>query len=212
MEVNVNNEYYKVNIIRKNNKNTYLRVKSNLEIYVTTNYLMPNYEIKKFIEKNISVVVQMIDKQKKKNEKQELFYYLGQCYDVVICNLFKKVVFDENKVYIDDKRKLDIFLDKELIKIFNERLKVCYELFEEKIPYPELKVRKMKAKWGYCKKHRNIVMLNKELIKYGIDEIDYVIIHELCHFLEFNHSTNFWRYVKKYKPNYKKNKKVLKEE
>ena len=54
--------------------------------------------------------------------------------------------------------------------------------------------------------------INTELIKYSIDEIDYVIIHELCHFLEFNHSPRFWKYVKKYKPNYKENTKVLKEE
>lgn len=212
MEVSINNENYKVNIIRKNNKNTYLRVKSDLQIYITTNYLMPTYEIKKFIEKNILSIAQMIDRQRKKNDKNELFFYLGQSYDVVICNLFKKVTFDNDKLFICDKKKLNLFLKKETIKIFNERLRINYNKFEEEIPYPELRVRKMKAKWGYYKKQGNIIMLNSELIKYGIDEIDYVIIHELCHILEFNHSTNFWKYVKKYKPDYKKNKKVLKEE
>ena len=47
---------------------------------------------------------------------------------------------------------------------------------------------------------------------YSINEIDYVIIHELCHFLEFNHSRNFWKYVKKYKNDYKEIQKVLKKE
>ena len=50
------------------------------------------------------------------------------------------------------------------------------------------------------------------LIKYSINEIDYVIVHELSHFIEFNHSKNFWKYVKKYYPNYKEAQKVLKEE
>lgn len=212
MEVNINDEIYKINITRKNNKNTYLRVKSDLVIYVTTNYLIPNYEIKKFIQKNILSINEMILRQKKKNQKLEFFYFLGKKYDIVICNIVNKVTFDENKVFINDKKKLDLFLKKETLKIFSERLNICYNKFEEDIQIPELKIRKMKAKWGYCKKEGSIIMLNSELIKYNYSEIDYVIIHELCHLLEFNHSANFWKYVKKYKPDYKINKKVLKEE
>ena len=90
--------------------------------------------------------------------------------------------------------------------------KINYNLFEEDIPYPKVMIGKMKRKWGYCNKRQELIKLNSELIKYSIDEIDYVIIHELCHFLEFNHSKKFWNYVKKYKPNYKENTKVLKEE
>ena len=211
MEVLIDDKVYKVNVIRKNNRNTYLRVKSDLEIYITTNYLMPNYEIERFIRENVSSIKRMIDRQVRKNLKNESFYYLGNKYDIVICNSIKKVTIEDNHVFINDKKKLDKFLKDETVRVFNERLKVNYDKFEERIPYPILKIRKMKAKWGYNRKIDNIVMLNSELIKYSIDEIDYVIIHELCHFLEFNHSRNFWNYVKKYKPNYKENKKVLKE-
>lgn len=211
MEVLIDDKVYKVNVIRKNNRNTYLRVKSDLGIYITTNYLMPNYEIERFIRENISSIKRMIDRQVRKNLKNESFYYLGNKYDIVICNSIKKITFDDDHVFINNKKKLDKFLKDETVRVFNERLKINYDKFEERIPYPILKIRKMKAKWGYNRKNDNIVMLNSELIKYSIDEIDYVIIHELCHFLEFNHSRNFWNYVKKYKPNYKENKKVLKE-
>jgi len=211
MEVLIDDKVYKVNVIRKNNRNTYLRVKSDLGIYITTNYLMPNYEIERFIRENISSIKRMIDRQVRKNLKNESFYYLGNKYDIVICNSIKKITFDDDHVFINDKKKLNKFLKDETVRVFNERLKVNYDKFEERIPYPILKIRKMKAKWGYNRKIDNVVMLNSELIKYSIDEIDYVIIHELCHFLEFNHSRNFWNYVKKYKPNYKENKKVLKE-
>ena len=85
-------------------------------------------------------------------------------------------------------------------------------MFEERIPYPEVLIGKMTRKWGYCSASKKLIKLNFELIKYSINEIDYVIIHELCHFLEFNHSKNFWYYVKKYKPDFKEAKKVLKEE
>ncbi len=211
MEVLIDGKSYKVNIIRKNNRNTYLRVKNDLEIYITTNYLMPNFEIERFIKGNISSIKKMIDRQVRKNIKNESFYCLGKKYDIVICNSIKKVTFDDDHVFINDKKKLDKFLKDETIRVFNERLKINYDKFEENIPYPILKIRKMRAKWGYNRKADKVVMLNSELIKYSVDEIDYVIIHELCHFLEFNHSKNFWNYVKKYKPNYKENKKVLKE-
>ena len=107
---------------------------------------------------------------------------------------------------------LNTFLKNECERVFNERVKICYNLFEEDIPYPKVMIGKMKRKWGYCNKRQELIKLNSELIKYSIDEIDYVIIHELCHFLEFNHSKKFWNYVQKYKPNYKENTKVLKEE
>lgn len=212
MEVVIDGDTYKVNIIKKSNKNTYLRVKSDLEIYVTTNYMMPPSEIVRFITDNKASVIDMVNRQKTKNKKLESFYYLGNEYDLVICNSIKNIVFDENKIYIDDKKKLNNFLKKESLRIFSERLKYNYDKFEERIPYPELKIRNMKAKWGYCKKAGSVVMLNFNLIKYSVDEIDYVIVHELCHFIEFNHSQRFWSYVRKYKPDYRVNRKVLKEE
>ena len=56
MKFNYNNIDYEVVVVRKNNKNTYLRVKEDLNIYVTTSYLMPNYLIKKFVEDNIPFI------------------------------------------------------------------------------------------------------------------------------------------------------------
>lgn len=211
MEINLDDEVYKINIIKKNNKNTYIRVKKDLEIYVTTNYLISNHQVKTLVEKSIPQIKKMINFQKERNERLNKFYYLGAEYKIIICNTIKKVLIDEDRIYIDDYKKLDKFLKKQSIGVFKDRLEKNYNKFEEKIPFPELKVRKMKAKWGHCNKRDGIITLNTELIKYSEDEIDYVIIHELCHLLEFNHSPNFWQYIKKYKPDYKKNKKVLKE-
>jgi len=80
------------------------------------------------------------------------------------------------------------------------------------VPWPRLVIRKMVRKWGYCNKRDKLVTLNRDLVKYGYDEIDYVIVHELCHFIHFDHSKAFWETVKYYKPNYKENRKVLREE
>ncbi len=211
MKITIKGQTFNVFITRKNNKNMYLRVKKE-GIYITCNYFITNSMIKSFIEKNEDDIIRMNDTVQRKAKKNEEFYYLGNNYDVVVLNTVSKIEFVGNQVFVKNKTYLNTFLKNECERIFNERVKICYNLFEEDIPYPKVMIGKMKRKWGYCNKRQELIKLNSELIKYSIDEIDYVIIHELCHFLEFNHSKNFWNYVKKYKPNYKENTKVLKEE
>lgn len=211
MTITLNNQTFNVFITRKNNKNMYLRVKKD-GIYISCNYFVTNSMIKSFIMKNEEDIIRMYETVQRKEKKNEEFYYLGNSYDVVILNTVSKIEFVGNQVFVKNKTYLNTFLKNECERIFNERVKICYNLFEEDIPYPKVMIGKMKRKWGYCNKRQELIKLNSELIKYSIDEIDYVIIHELCHFLEFNHSKNFWKYVKKYKPNYKENTKVLKEE
>jgi predicted metal-dependent hydrolase len=211
MQIEINGKPYNVNITRKNNKNMYLRVKED-GIYITCNYLTPKGLIKSFIENNKDNIVKISERVEKRKEKQEEFYYLGKRYDVIILNTIKKIEFVDDKVFVNNKTYLKTFLKNECIRVFNERVKICYNLFEENIPYPIVNIGKMRRKWGYCNKRKSLIKLNSDLIKYSINEIDYVIIHELCHFLEFNHSKNFWKYVTKYKPDYKEAKKVLKED
>ena len=211
MTITLNNQTFNVFITRKNNKNMYLRVKKD-GIYISCNYFVTASMIKSFIMKNEEDIIRMYGTVQRKEKKNEEFYYLGNSYDVVVLNTISKIEFVGNQVFVKNKTYLNTFLKNECERIFNERVKICYNLFEEDIPYPKVMIGKMKRKWGYCNKRQELIKLNSELIKYSIDEIDYVIIHELCHFLEFNHSKNFWKYVKKYKPNYKENTKVLKEE
>ena len=69
----------------------------------------------------------------------------------------------------------------------------------------------MKTRWGVCNKRDNSVTLNTNLIKETIDKLDYVIIHELAHFVHFDHSKDFWNLVSKYCKEYKQIRKELKD-
>lgn len=209
MKVCINGEEYNVIIDRKNNKNTYLRVKEDLSLYVTTNYFVNDKAIEKFILDNEKQIIKMINLVKAKQEKEEYFYLLGKKYNIVYCSIFKEPNIDENRIFVKNKTTLDKFTRKYAESIFKERLKICYNLFEEDIVYPKLVIKKMKRKWGYNKKSEDLIALNLDLIKYDINEIDYVIIHELCHFVHFNHSKEFWNLVSKYKKDYKSCRKVL---
>jgi predicted metal-dependent hydrolase len=70
-------------------------------------------------------------------------------------------------------------------------------------------VRRQTSRWGSCSGKGNI-SLNYKLLKYPQNIIDYVIIHELCHLTEMNHSKKFWDLVAKYVPDYQVLRKKLK--
>ena len=63
MTFNYNNKQYEVIIEKKNNKNTYIRVKEDLRIYVSTSYLTPKLAIKSLIESNRNQIIKMIQIQ-----------------------------------------------------------------------------------------------------------------------------------------------------
>lgn len=209
MQYKIEDNICNVIIEKKNNKNTYIRIKEDLNIYITTNYFVSEKQIIKLLDNNYDYLVKMLNSMKHRNEKKELFYYLGKKYDIIY--LDKKIEIIDDRIYVKDKETLERWYKKQIKEIFKERLDYNYNLFIENIPYPNLRIRKMKTRWGVCNRKTNTVTLNSELIKYGIDKIDYVVIHELSHFLHFNHSHNFWNQVEKYCPNYKKIRKELKD-
>ena len=208
MKIEIDNNVYDIEIIKKNNRNTYVRVK-NGRIVVTTNYLTSKNSIIKLIEDNKDSIVKMIDKDSKKIEKNENFYYFGKKYDVIYG--FNEIDISDDKIYVLDKKSLDKYINKNIIDIFSSRLNYWYNIFEERIPVPNLKIRKMTSRWGVCNIKNHNVTLNYNLSKYDMCCLDYVIVHELSHFIHPNHSSSFWSLVSKYYPKYKECRKMLKE-
>ena len=207
----INNCKYPVEIIKKNNKNTYIRVDEKLVIKVTTGYLVPKIYIKKLLEDNRKSIEKMLNRQLNRVEKNSRFFYLGQSYDIIEITNIDEVTIEEDKIYIPSTSKFNKWYKNQIKEIFNERFQLIFNIFEEVQICPLLKIRTMKTRWGVYNKIKHTVTLNSKLIEYSFDEIDYVIIHELSHVVHFNHSTNFWNLVNKYCPNYKMIRKKLKE-
>ena len=207
MTYTYNNINYQIEIVKKNNKNTYLRVK-NGKIIVTTNYFVSSKQIEKLINGNTSFINKCLDKYNNKIEDNS-FKLFGAEYDIIYG--FSNTEIGNNKIYTKDNKSLNKYLTKYIYAIYEERLNYWYSIFEEKIPVPNLKIRKMASRWGVCNIKNHNVTLNLELSKYNIRCLDYVIVHELSHFIYHNHSKSFWNLVSKYYPNYKKIRKELKE-
>lgn len=208
MTITINETDYEVEIIRKNNRNTYIRIK-NGKIVVTTNYLTSKGTIIKLINNNQASIVKMLNRDLKRSNQAKEFYYFGKKYDLIYG--FSETEFNGNIIYTKDEASINKYLSKEIPKIYQSRLDYYYNLFEERIPVPNLKIRKMTSRWGVCNTKNHNVTLNYQLSRYDIDCLDYVIVHELSHFIHPNHSKDFWQLVAKYYPKYKEIRKILKD-
>ncbi len=211
MEFIVDNKIYNIEIIRKiNNKNTYIRVKKDLTILVTTSKFTSDKAIAKLIDENYSKIVKMITSQEIKKENNEGFFYLGKKYDIIYVE-YCEISLGENKVFLNKNLDIDKWYKKQAKVIFQEHLDEVYNHFSRKIPYPKLKIRKMTTRWGVCNTKLKTITLNLELIKRDTKYLDYVIVHELSHLIHPNHSKDFWNLVEENIGDYKKYRKEMKE-
>ncbi len=89
---------------------------------------------------------------------------------------------------------------------FLERVKFFSDQFGFR--YKSVKIRGQKTRWGSCSSNGNL-SFNFKLLQFKKEIIDYVIIHELCHTKQMNHSPKFWKLVEQCCPDYKNIKKEL---
>lgn len=208
--ITINDKEYDIVITYKNNKNMYLRVKEDLKIHITCNKYVSNTLISKFVLDNKDMILENIKRYENKQITNENYLiYQGKKYEIVYI-VKNQIIFTNNKVFINRSFNKDNFYKKQAKLIYLQRLNNIYNQIEEDIPYPALKIRNMKTRWGVCNVKTKTITLNLELIKMPEKYLDYVIIHELCHLKHPNHSKDFWNMVSKYEPLYKKIRKEMK--
>ncbi|MDD4299015.1 MAG: DUF45 domain-containing protein [Bacilli bacterium] len=206
MEYEVDGISYNIKIERKKIKNLYIRFKDGT-IHINTPFLIKEKKIYKILDDNINSLRKMIKRDVKKND----WLFLGREIDIVIISNLKKPEYANGKLFVKNKDKIDEAYQFLAEPIFKERLEYIYNQFQEDVPFPLLKIRKMTSRWGVCNRNSNSITLNLQLIKWDVIYIDYVIIHELSHFVYFDHSKHFWDLVSKYCPQYKEIRKKLRE-
>ena len=156
----------------------------------------------------------------------ETQFYLGKRYVLKVIVDTEKVpnvklsrgklnvtIKDETSKSIDDRvLKIKPLIDKwyqhKAKAIFHERLAELLPKATWVTGIPSFRVMAMKKQWGSCSSKGNL-MLNPHLVKAPKECIDYVILHELCHIAEHNHSERFWRLLTQVMPNWKEVKAKL---
>ena len=78
------------------------------------------------------------------------------------------------------------------------------------VSYNRVKISNARCNWGSCTP-RNDILLNWRLVHFPLNILDYVVIHELAHLQERNHSARFWSVVKMYCPEYRELRRSLRD-
>jgi predicted metal-dependent hydrolase len=107
------------------------------------------------------------------------------------------------------KKLLDAWYRARADILFHERLTVCHQwAVSEGIPLPTLRIRKMRTRWGsYSSKGR--VTLNLLLVLAPVEYLDYVILHELCHYKIGRHGPRFWKLLRRLMPDCEERRRAL---
>lgn len=111
-----------------------------------------------------------------------------------------------------DKKYSEKELEKLYRKTLEEILPSIFRKYEKLtgLCCKEYKIRKMKKRWGTCYHHRKLILINLNIAKRPIEEIEATVLHEIIHLKHDNHSREFYKELEKYMPNYKNIEKELK--
>jgi predicted metal-dependent hydrolase len=151
----------------------------------------------------------------------ESYRYLGRQYRLkVLEGQHEGVKQGRGLIYVvvsnkHDTKRVQSILEKwyrdNARNVFYERLKACYPRIERLgIPYPSLALRSMRTRWGSCSRSGRII-LNPRLVQTPLDCIDYVLLHELCHLKEHNHSKPYYQLLDQALPDWRERRKKLNE-
>jgi len=161
-----------------------------------------------WIKKQLKIQSNFLPFEKKLYVNDEKFLYLGKYYKLkIIKNKKYSVNIKGDFLRVNVKDELNLLKVKKLLKewfyeksliYFKKETHNCAKINHLKVN--SIKVREYKARWGSCSNNGDI-SFNWRLIMAPPKIIEYVIIHELMHIKEHNHSPKYWNYVKSLYPN-----------
>ena len=143
--------------------------------------------------------------------------YLGSDLRLCLQNGVRrsKVALDGEDLWIWLADESDVIqIETEVVKWYRRQALTCLservlEYAQRlEVPMPKLRLSNAKTRWGSCNT-RGEIRLNWRLIKAPLEQIDYVVAHELAHLFEMNHSPAFWRTVARVFPEYERVRQAL---
>ena len=122
--------------------------------------------------------------------------------------IIKKIGHFQQGKALPQRTRLDYLKHKkEALELIRKRVKRCNESYN--FSFQRISIKNQKTRWGSCSRKRNL-NFNYRILFLPEKIADYIIVHELCHLKEFNHSPSFWNLVAQTVPNHKSIRKELK--
>lgn len=214
---------------RKPVKNLNLRVHSDGRVFVSANRRVPFSVVEDFVSSKGTYILTAIDRfallaQRRAKPRE---YVSGETICILGEERTLKVTQGEpESITLDDpcihltvkdpddfsrkERLVRQFLDRQCLALYSEILNQWYPAFQHYgVDMPALRLRDMKSRWGSCHFTKGIITLNKRLLAAPRSCTEYVVLHELCHFIHPNHSKAFYDFLAALMPDWRERKHLL---
>ena len=240
MQLTYNTQNIQIHIQRSKRKTMSMSVNKDGSVTVKAPRLFPtDNEILKFVEQKINWILKQRDRQQEREDMRLVrrfetdysFPYLGKECLVEMQKGKKNQIFYENgRIIIKTPfyEALDSDYEAKENKVIIKKLqsnlkkwykKQAYAYISERVDYyqsiigvtvADVSIKSRKTQWGSCDSN-GCLTFSWRLVMARPEAIDYVVIHELCHSKHMEHSPAFWSQVKKYMPDFKRQKQWLEE-
>lgn len=208
---------YKVEITYKNVKYLRARIVNDI-VKVSAPYMVSKKTIEKFLKDNEDYIIETIKKNQNKKINQEInfndrifiFDNYYTIYPSKVVKLTESFIF--LKENLDIKKQINLLFKNKQLLYFQEKTKYYYRLMNITKSLPQVMIKDVKTRYGSYNRKSNVIVYASSLLYKDPCVYDYIVVHELAHMIEFNHSKAFYAIVEKYCPNYKNLIKILKEE
>ena len=216
------NEIPIAQLIRSRRRSLALEIRPDGTLIVRAPHFVKDSVIQKFVSQKSEWIEKVYHRTREQLEivspkkfiEGEKFLYLGKEYTLhIAADISGKLLFEDQFIlsarYLPKARKLfERWYREEAFLIFTQRCR----FYAPKMggPYQRIKLSSAKHRWGSCNP-KGSLCFNWRLVMAPQETIDYVVIHELAHLKEPNHSVRFWEAVEKVFPDYRAAKKWLKE-
>lgn len=187
-------------LVRQNRKTISITLSENGEVIIKAPYFVSEAKVYSFVSEKQAWIAKQQQKIKERNDKLNSFDFVNFVY----INGHK---YNWNEITQGKRKSKATFYTKEFNENVIERAEKWASLFDKKIYF---KLCNSKCIWGSCNA-KNLIKLNWKMIILPVELQDYIIVHELCHTRQLNHSPKFWGEVADFLPNYKLLKNRLKE-
>lgn len=202
-------------LVTKQVKNINMRISSKGEVVVSANPFVPMDKIDDFVSSKVSWIVKHQKSMQERSQKSMIddmhIILFGNSLKIrKTTGKYNHVSYDKDTLYVqcreqaDPEKVIRQFLDKLCRDVFLDIATLTFRsLSNYHLEFPDVKIRDMKSRWGSCTPTKNSITLNRKLIHYPFEFIEYVVLHEFVHFIQPNHSKAFYNIIENYMPDYK---------
>lgn len=221
-------------LTRKDVKNVNLRIDAKGMIKVSASRRVPVDYIEDFLREKQEAILSAVeharqremDREKEMDKAPRLYAdheqlrLLGRVLEIkVIKSRTENISVEDNCLCFYVKNPQDVrhkeILYEKWLKAYQREVyeRICHQVYDIflqfGVSYPEIRIRRMTARWGSCQPYKGIITLNSRLIETPPACIEYVAVHEFSHLIYPNHSKAFHALMTKLMPDWKQRKKLL---